>query len=115
MGIKKRMQLSFGSTKEDDEIYEYLKNEVSNASALIRMLVKCYKDGREIGGYTYSQPQNIISEPNDAIEIIKEDKSNADLQNKESENQNFDVVKEWVESEDEGFEAVQEWIEALKP
>lgn len=115
MAVKKRIQLSFGSTKEDDEIYEYLKNEVSNASALIRMLVKCYKDGSKIGGYTYSQPQNIISEPNHSIEIIKENKSNADLQNKESENQNFDVVKEWIESEDEGFEAVKELIEALKP
>ena len=47
---KKRMQLSFGSTKEDEEVYNYLKNEVSNASALVRMLVKCYKDGRAIGG-----------------------------------------------------------------
>lgn len=50
MGTKKRMQLSFGNTQEDEEIYNYLKYGVTNASALVRMLVKCYMEGRAIGG-----------------------------------------------------------------
>ncbi|GAA0071682.1 hypothetical protein UT300003_32070 [Clostridium sardiniense] len=44
MASTNRMSISFGNTEEDHEIYNYLQNS-SNASALIRVLVKMYMDG----------------------------------------------------------------------
>ena len=57
MASTNRMSISFGNTEEDHEIYNYLKNDVSNASALIRVLVKMYKDGNiNFGGVNSSEP-----------------------------------------------------------
>ena len=55
MTEKKRLYISFGRSKEDQEVYRYLKEDVSNASALIRMLVSLYKDGH----------MNITATPNE--------------------------------------------------
>lgn len=57
MASTNRMSISFGNTEEDHEVYNYLKNDVSNASALIRVLVKMYKDGNiNFGGISSSKP-----------------------------------------------------------
>ena len=50
MASANRMSISFGNTKEDTRIYNYLKYEASNASALIRLLVGMYLDGKSIQG-----------------------------------------------------------------
>lgn len=88
---KKRIQLSFGKSKEDEEIYNYLTNDVSNASALIRMLVRFYKDGAILSSTT-----GIHTCRKDIIDIFEEKKSHEE--DKQKFNDSFEKVKSWLEA-----------------
>ena len=80
MASANRMSISFGKTEEDYRVYNYLKSS-SNASALIRLLVGLYLEGKQIQG-TLNQQENVKEHEED----------------KQKFNDSFEEVKSWLET-----------------